>query len=69
MTNLDEIIREIQETSSLSAECRNSLHACMSYHPWGRAKSHEQRKVDALYAISGRKTVNINLVTRLERAQ
>ena len=63
---LDQIISKIQETSSLSAEVRNMLHACMSRHPWGRVKSEQERKGDAMSAILGCKTVDGNLRGDLE---
>ena len=65
---LDDIIEEIQTTSSLSAECRNALHACRTRHPWARGKTNADRKRDALDAISGKTTVNAALIARLERA-
>jgi hypothetical protein len=64
---IDQIIREIQETSELSAEARNALHGCLSTHPWGRGKAKAQRIMEARAAIAGRK-VNGNLLHRLERA-
>ena len=62
---LDDLIREIQKTSELSAAARNALHGCLSTHPWGRSKSLNQRIAEARFAIAGRK-VSANLAHRLE---
>ncbi len=63
---LDELIREIQEISELSAEARNTLHGCLSTHPWGRGKDLAQRALEARFAIAGRR-VDAKLFYRLER--
>jgi len=63
---LDNLIREIQETSDLSAEARNALHGCLSTHPWGKGKDLAQRVMEARFAIAGRR-VHGNLYHRLER--
>ena len=64
---LDDLIREIQETSELSAECRNALHGCLSYHPWGKGKGFDQRKKEALFVTSSRLSVDGNLLHKIER--
>lgn len=59
-------IREIQETTELSAEVRNVLHGNTPGHPWAASKSesemaHEARAVLAGYHVNG------NLLHKLDR--
>jgi hypothetical protein len=64
---LDSIIFEIQTTTSLSSEARNSLHACMTRHPWGRGKSIQDRIADVRCAIAGKRLIDGNLIQRINR--
>lgn len=64
---LDDLITEIQETSELSAERRNSLHGCLSHHPWGQGKDFNQRKSEALFTVSQGSAVHATLRHNLER--
>lgn len=64
--DLDQLIEEIQERESLSAEARNALHGCISSHPWCEGKDRETRVMEALCVLSGR-GVNGSLLYRLER--
>ena len=51
---LDKLIREIQETSVLSSEARNTLHGALSKHPWGKRKTFDERKAEVLFVTAGR---------------
>lgn len=67
MDKLDDLIREIQGSNAkLSAEARNTLHGCLSTHPWGRGKTMQQRVLDLRCAVAGR-GVDANVMHRVER--
>jgi len=65
---LNEIIKEIQETSELSAECRNALHGATEGHPWAEGKDFSQRKLEARVALAGRK-IDLILMHKLDTAK
>lgn len=70
MMTLDEVINAIltDDETEISAEAKNALHGAKSSHPWGKGKDFDQRKLEARFAVAGRK-VNANHVHRLERAR
>lgn len=64
--DLDDLIREIQETATLSAEARNALHGATSAHPWCAGKDLASRALEVRCAIAGR-GVHGELLHRLDR--
>ena len=65
--NLNDAIRQIQLGYELSAETRNSLHAATEGHPLCDDKTLDQRKTEALWAITGK--VNSQHRLQIERAK
>lgn len=63
---LDNLICEIQETVTLSADARNALHGATSTHPWCAGKDTFTRALEVRCAIAGR-TVRGELLHRLDR--
>jgi hypothetical protein len=65
---LNEIIAAIHEDGEInSAAGRNALHGATEGHPWCAGKTLEQRKLEVLFVVAGRR-VSGELVDRVRRA-
>lgn len=68
--NVTEAVKAILEDDrcEMSAEIINQLHGATSDHPFGKNKTPEARKLDALFAVAQARYVPVVLQRQLEVA-